>query len=93
MSGLSRNVLISAMAAAALMAPAPTRRLDPQTNDAPRLMQPFDLLRMLGNLPVHHTTPRYIKRPFHTTAEMKRKARKARNVRRHKLQMKRRGHR
>jgi hypothetical protein len=29
--------------------------------------------------------PRYIKRPFHTTAEMKRKAIKARNRRRHKL--------
>lgn len=90
MSGLSRNSLIGMMAAVALMAPAPSRGIHLVSNDAPRIMQPFDVLRILGGRSVHHCQPRYIKRPLHTTAEMKRKARKARNIRRHKLAMKRR---
>lgn len=90
----NRSLLIGAMAALAVAggAPAPTARATAER--APMVRSTGNrLLDMLsGVTPGKQSQPRYIKRPRHTNAEMKRKAIKARNRRRHKLAMKRRGH-
>lgn len=81
---------VAAIAAAAMnMAPVPNviairNRSEPQLLSLDRLL-PRSL--HIGRSALHG----YIRRPLHTVAQMKRRARKARNVRRHKLAMKRRG--
>lgn len=98
MKGSNHALIIGAMAAlAAAGASAPTAVRAGQ--EPPALMMRrgsgnklLDLLTGMG--PLYHgglSRPTYIKRPFHTVAQEKRRARKARNVRRHRLTMKRRG--
>lgn len=92
MKGTNRALLIGAMAAlAAVGSPAPINarvRQDPPPISMRTGNRLLDLITGAG-MGGHSPSPRYIKRPFHTTAEMKRKAIKAKNRRRHKLAMKR----
>lgn len=91
MKGTNRALIIGAMAAlAAAGSPAPTSARP--TQNAPIAFRSGNRLLdlMMGSgVSGSPSRPNYIKRPFHTTAEMKRKAIKAKNRRRHKLALKR----
>lgn len=92
MSSNNRALLIGAMAALAVGMGAPRQSnpiVDPPVIAIRRTGTALDLLMNFSA--GGPSTPRYIKRPLGTTAQDKRRARKARNVRRHKLAMKRRG--
>lgn len=95
MSSLNRQVLLaSAMLGASMnMMAVPARRIEVRPNDAPGISaMPFDILRLMAGRGVPgRASPRYIKRPLRTVAQEKRRARKARNIRRHRIAMKRRG--
>lgn len=94
MRATSRAAVATAILGASInMLTVPTRVLELRPNNAPgSSAMPFDILRLGAGIgSPGFARPNYIKRPRWTVARDKRRALKARNVRRHKLAIKRRG--